>query len=552
MISYQDEWLQKRQRNVLLSAIQSTTAAPTPTFTSDQLNARRKYEILKSQNRAAGETNQRLTKAQIWSRLNSVTVGDIARGRRVPYQEAYYDLSVPLVGFNEPMPAPLSCAMHVDGDIALYTYSDIMHFSKADVVVSQDMGVFVNETRRVEAGYIVIPKHLDSDRILLHLSVPMSLWFYYVHGGELTTADGVRISSVARNELKDTDKIVMSVASIRVLITFNGKQIAIPSPALTYELSSFIATNIKPNDNNYAVQHIGTVNINHLQLPRQANVVYGVSLEVDYSYSIPNAFDVFQTGVLVNAAMSQRSQSSCSEVLTRLQPTLALAAYADSSFKRIYDPVSYQSLAPPIRFIVKMLEDEEFTTLSGDALSYRQTRTCDVGVVSAPSRHRFGTSDIILSVPISLWFYYIVGTGVQLDTSEKITMSVEDVDVVMTYMDDEVTSNEYQFASRPILRGNFATLVATNIPRDDDDRNNYGIQYVGMVDIANVQIDNVPGRDYRLQLRVTYLNSLPRDKIGFFKTGVHVNPSSSATLSSSPTILFDAKNGATYRPGSFA
>jgi hypothetical protein len=559
----QDEWLQKRQINVILSAIQLPTevqSIPNSAFTNDQLNARRKYEILKRRNLAEGDTNPRLTKAQIWSRLNSVSVEDridnkdIPLSRRIPWPEEYYDLSVPLVGFNEPMPLMVTPVQKlIDKDIALYTYSEITHLSKQDTIIWQDSDISTNEARLVEVGYIIIPNNYQftANKISLKLSVPISLWFYYVHGGEYMTFDGKEIDSSVKKELQSSDKVVMNVASIRVIITFNNREIAIPIPYLQYDLSTLSASNLNPNDNNYVIQHIGTLFVDNLQLPLRANVIYGVSIEVEYSYSIPNAFDVFRTGVLVNAAMSQRSDSTCSQIITSIYPLID--TYRESSFTRIYEPVSYVSFTVTLTYIKLLLQDPQFILLGKDDFLY-QTRTCDVGQIIVPYKYRLLTSNIILSIPISLWFYYIIDNNqAKIDQFASIIMTVADIDIHMTYMDENAVVQDYTFASPPIINwSNLQSVVATNLTQSVDNYNNYGIQYIGIIDIANVQLDNVLNRSYYLHLIVTYSYSLP-DSISFFKSGVYINPSSSTTVSSSTQLNFLTETETTkYKYGSFA
>ena len=252
---YQHEWLQKRQRNMLLAAIQPPGAVQFPlsaasAFTTEQLNARRKYEILQRRNRSVGETNPRLTKAQLWSRLNSVIVEDrvgvdrtaIPQSRRIPCFEEYYDLSVPLVGMNAPMPPPMPAMnLYEDGDIAMYTFSEITHLSQGDLAVVEDVDASVNETRVLDVGYIIVPdypvltKVRDPLNLSVHIVVPISLWFYYVHGGVRTASvNGDPISPdstvnadsdpFTKNDLRASDQVVMDVVMVRPTPTSNGSR----------------------------------------------------------------------------------------------------------------------------------------------------------------------------------------------------------------------------------------------------------------------------------------------------------------------------------------
>lgn len=549
MISCQDEWLQKRERSLLLTAIQPSVAAistPTSGFSSEQLDARRKYEILKRRNRLPGETNPRLTKAQIWSRLNSVVADsgpprvDVPRSRRVPCAEEYYDLSVPLVGFNEPMPPPPPIPLstqHIDGDIAFYAFNEITHLSRKDVSISEDSDTSVNEIRHVTAGYIIVPKYYAAEKPQVQFSIPISLWFYYVHGGVHTTVDGTPIVSglASRNVLLATDKIVMDVVSIQVILTFNNKEISIAVPDIQYDLSTFTATNIKPNDNNYVMEYVGTLFVNRLLLPRRPNAVYGVRLKIEYSYSIPNAFDVFQTGIVVNATRAQRSDSSSSDIVVRLVPDVG--PYKDGSFALIYDSVTYQSLTIPVKYVILVLRDNDYVLLQRDStLSPYQTRSSDVGTIAIPLRTKFATTAIIVAIPIALWFYYALNNDSKIDKKETITMTVATIEMIITYTDDDGVP--HAFDTRPIIQRNLQSLIATNLAQGYDDQNNYGIQYIGMIDISNVHLVNTYRRQYRLHLIVTYSCALPRDKIEFFQSGVYINPSSPATVCSSKSIRF--------------
>ena len=565
---------------MLLAAIQPPGAVEFPlsaasAFTTEQLNARRKYEILQRRNRSVGETNPRLTKAQLWSRLNSVIVEDrigvdrtaIPQSRRIPCFEEYYDLSVPLVGMNAPMPPPMPAMnLYEDGDIAMYTFSEITHLSQGDLAIVEDVDASVNETRVLDVGYIIVPDYpvLTKVRDPLNLSVrivvPISLWFYYVHGGVRTTSvNGSPISysppsssldsesdpdSFARNDLRASDQVVMDVVSVRPTLTINNIAIPMPVPDIQYNLSSFVASNLTANDNNYVIQCVGTLVVN-LNLPFQYNVVYGLIFEIEYSYSVPpNVFDVFQSGVLVNADVSQRLELTSNTMTTRLVPDVP--TFTESSFSRIYNPVFYRNLSGPLYYGDLVLREGDAVTVFTDTATYSQTRSCDVGLITVPSKFRLATSNILFSFPIALWYYYVANTdSVQVSESDAITMTVTSVAVRIT-----IDGSEYALASPPIIQENLQPFTATNLDQSD---NGYAVQYVGMIHVANVQLQNAIDRNYRVQLLVTYSHTIPVNRFKLFQSGVYMNPPSPEAISSSSSLTFLTIGDTTpFQIGAFA
>lgn len=568
--AYQNEWLQKRQRNILLAAIQPPGAVPLPlsatsAFTTEQLNARRKYEILQRRNRSVGETNPRLTKAQLWSRLNSVIVEDrigvdrtaIPQSRRVPCYEEYYDLSVPLVGLNAPMPPPTPASdLYQDGDIALYTYSEVTHLSQGETTIAEDVDASVNETRVVDVGYIIVPtfpaltRTRASGDLFVRMNVPISLWFYYVHGGVRTTFVSGSSSPISdtdvKNDLRASDQVAMDIVSVRVTLMFNNRAFPIPVPEIEYNLSSFVASNLTANDNNYVIQCVGTLSV-RIQLPAQYNVVYGITFEIEYSYSIPpNVFDVFQSGVLVNADISQRLELTANAMTTRLIPDVA--TFTESSFSRIYNTVDYRNLSAPLYITDILLQEDESITVFVDSATYLQTRSCDVGIITVPSKYRLATSNILFSFPIALWYYYVANTDQSKGSdSDAITLTVNSVAVRITLESD---GTEYVPASPPIILTRLQPFVATNL---DSGNNNYAIQYVGMIDVANVQLQNAIDRKYRVQLLVTYSHTIPVNRFSLFRSGIYINPPSPVAISSSSSLTFLTQGKtAPFKVGAFA
>jgi hypothetical protein len=204
-------------------------------------------------------------------------------------------------------------------------------------------------------------------------------------------------------------------------------------------------------------------------------------------------------------------------------------------------------------------------TLPSDITKSVQTRFSPIGVIIVKENNnvsRFNTFTI--STPIAMWVNFVYGVGLTNANGEDITQPqfLLDSDVIsikISSIDLNVSFNERPFIplSTPVISSNMF-LENINLSFNGSDipvGQSYGLQYVGTLNIKNLQLPSSLDAIYDLGITVSYnvyVNGiLINNNFDFFQSGIFTNVTFQDRNVVTPGFSF-RNNLLDYKVGSFA
>lgn len=193
-----------------------TPVSPYPDYTQEQLNMRRKVEILKYQNNQSGSKTNNLTKKQLYAQLANTRANNQQIQQTIQQQQQIntclnetkptwttacgvpgrptlltYDPTVPLYNYiNQSilnssysvLPDPNTSVLH------LFSQNEIQYLYETSATISQDLSnvdIIPNQnyqTRTLNIGSIVNTKFMAPEIFTYSLSIPVGVWFVAYKG----------------------------------------------------------------------------------------------------------------------------------------------------------------------------------------------------------------------------------------------------------------------------------------------------------------------------------------------------------------------------------
>jgi hypothetical protein len=505
--------------------------SPYPTFTPMQLNMRRKAEILKYRNTQSNTKTNNLTRNQQYALL--------ARGNANPYSE--YTISV----LNNPALQPYYYG---------YTLSGVN-----GQILSIGTQVYVT-------GFGYYPKDVTvAGRVF-------SLVIQFAHYASIGQVQAI---------ISPTD---LYYTSIYNAITTNY---ATDTQSIRYDTMS---TNDVLYQILYSDQTVDIVNSKYISIMTVKQCVQADNVDN-------------------NPTWSTASDVPGSPILITLDPTVPLYNYItnrDAAYSEtvIYDNSVFKLYTQnELQYILDQMFNSQYDTID----SAYQTRTFNIGsiIITGNAQPQDMTFDI--NIPIGVWYRGSIGYGI-VDTSNCPDISTnpttyyqphyDSTGVYKTFQDkcyakppgaflpsdivniqvyDVTTQSTVQTANNPGLTMNVTysnTPVTLETSYDVsgtftdvsfslynvNPTHFYGIQYVGSLNISNINLAVQPFEvfDLNLTMSYTYYDSLDAiDKLDYFATGLFFNLSTESqnvcegiTLSSSPSSPFVQSSFTSYTPGS--
>ena len=289
--------------------------SPYPANTKNQLDMRRKVEILKYQNQNSKSNN--LTKAQKWSQMSSgkfKNISTYAIDNNSNNLNCESDELIPTLTTACDVPGP-PIYLTYDPTVPLYNYININRnyiesfngdtsiykiYTENEIALIQNKAVIIDnsyiKTREQTLGSILINKSYDY-LTTYNIGSPIAIWCRGIFIGNNYNKD-----TKTYDPRSTVNNITISITNISLKIDYNNTNLQ-SNQNIPFDLSS---VTINPNLTNqqvfYVIQYVGMVNI-----PFQLNSIieksiYNLTLSFNYDYDTLNAKNInaFEAGIFCN------------------------------------------------------------------------------------------------------------------------------------------------------------------------------------------------------------------------------------------------------------
>ena len=285
--------------------------SPYPQYTVEQLNMRRKVEILKYSNVQSNTKTNNPTKSERWASLMRTRTKNVINYEltppciprpilttscNVPGPPIYLQLdpTVPLYNY---IPAFANRSYGISPgttvQLNLYTINELLLSESTDHhVINVSTNVFSVER---QLGSLIFTNYAEPDKAypIPKITVPIGLYISLIIGCESYDASGNIISKRPITDLENSS-IVVQIQSIIPIIKYNGTLITpirapsvsiYPShnPYISIPCSQLVSISAGVY---YAIQYTGMLTIDGLILPSAQNLVYDIDVSIECTCNI--------------------------------------------------------------------------------------------------------------------------------------------------------------------------------------------------------------------------------------------------------------------------
>jgi hypothetical protein len=334
----------------------TTESSPYIANTKEQVDMRRKVEILSYSGVKSGSGKIGLTKTAAWSALaksgrsaglsqvaiqDYVSAGAVCPANKLlptlttacdvpgPPMMLQLDPSVPLYGYTTDTVRTFATQVIVDYNLfRLDTKNEIDFLAKTSNYLMID-SLSSAQSRDESVGSILMNPRGALAISTFGLTFPLAVWLTGVQSAEFASRLSssslvIRIASVVLNIYYNTTLIKSVNATIASPIT----------PSLT--ISSF-------DQGFYGIQYIGMVVVPAFDLNTQAGDVFTLRTHIEYSYNLDASTQLFllQTGVFANVSSSNVTNSHGCAFSTNSPATYSPGSFVfyPDSYIHVHDPV---------------------------------------------------------------------------------------------------------------------------------------------------------------------------------------------------------------------
>jgi hypothetical protein len=330
--------------------------SPYPFFSNQQLNMRRKVEILKYSNSQQNTKTNNFTKRQHFANLvrnagiSSTKVSQYSINQQSNL-ECISDKYKPTLTTACDVPGP-PMILQYDPSIPLYNYGnfknnrsgaiinptlDAVYESYTQNIVEIVSGNFyslipdkiiqsdtANYTYTGTLGTLMIRNSVAENTYSFNISTPIAIWF----NSSIKSIQYTGTSFNNKQSLTDNDVfLTIHIQSIQVLVYYNDTIINQVTVMNDSNSSIFVDTicNLKSASSLfYAIQYVGMLRINNLTLKVPSQTAYTLKYVVNYSYNsktVDTYLDFIQTSVYANleSAFQEEYLHNC-KVTTSMEP----------------------------------------------------------------------------------------------------------------------------------------------------------------------------------------------------------------------------------------
>jgi hypothetical protein len=314
--------------------------SPYPTYTQNQLDMRRKAEILKYENKTQNTKTNNLTKKQQFSLLVNGKTQNLSQ-YEIKNNSAinkYTDMStLPTMSTNSDIPGT-PFLLRLDPTVPLYNYVTNSTYIDATTLKGTKYDLFTTnqllfltsneyndtedviqqpniQTRSCPLGVIKFLGNQVNTYTTFNISSPLAFWVNFIYGCGITDINDNIIKS--RGEIFNNN-ISLNIIDINVNVLFNGNPISFQiQPKIIKAFNPMVVSGTSVEiGQNYGAQYIGLLEIRNLVVPSYPNSIYDVTIDVTYSCETSigsfddTIFDFFKTGVFSNIAVDETNFSS--------------------------------------------------------------------------------------------------------------------------------------------------------------------------------------------------------------------------------------------------
>ena len=298
--------------------------SPYPYYTKEQLDMRRKAEILKYKAVDQNTKTNDLTKNQKWANL--------AKGRNMSQYANYYqslnseqdcpsDVTLPTLTTASDVPGP-PMYLYYDPNVPLYNYlthtsygqgnfsnalwnlftiNQLLYLESqsASIRPMAQMDTYITE---VELGVIKISNLNQNLTNSYNISTPIGIWLTGIYVG---TGFDSNALTYARPPIPS---FTIQITSIQVNVYYDGKIVTPVSNASYINPTGFDKITVDISNTNaqifYTVQYVGMLNINNLTLLTNSNSIYDIKVEFQYEISDSSGtYPIDSTGLYLNVGI---------------------------------------------------------------------------------------------------------------------------------------------------------------------------------------------------------------------------------------------------------
>jgi len=291
-----------------------TITSPYPTYTQDQLNMRRKVEILKYKSSNQNSKSNGFTKSHLWSQLVSgksrnnvsqytlnksadlkpcdtqTTNQSISTGSDVPGPPIYLQLDnhVPLYNLTG-VSDRIYTILNNSETTPYYLYTKNSDELSNITNLPPFSGTVSSPYRyEVPLGVIIVNKNIPSNMTTFNFTTPLAFWCTGTASSSGTTLPSLNISM---------NSVVLNVYYNGVLVTNTSSPPLYSTITYNTNYSPVIINNISTNSPFYAIQYLGNLAISNLTLSTPQQIIYELKLGVRFSYSYTGNFSSLAIGV---------------------------------------------------------------------------------------------------------------------------------------------------------------------------------------------------------------------------------------------------------------
>lgn len=268
---------QRRQWALFPQSTQVPVQSPYPTFTQEQLNMRRKVEILKYNSQTI---SKKMTKTQRWSL--------VAKGKYVEVDIAP-NCEIPTLTTGCDVPGP-PMLLYLDSSVPLYNYNTQTYSGMNTIpmeavtyiktISPTDSSTLVT-TKSRSLGILKIKDQL-SNTIYFTIWSPISIWVNFHTESSI-----------------DVD-VNISITNISVRITYDGIPISLLQSETINHSTIPMKINSIQSGHGYGSHYVGMVSITNMYFPINSYSIYGIDIITTLDVSNIDKFTSFHTGIFTN------------------------------------------------------------------------------------------------------------------------------------------------------------------------------------------------------------------------------------------------------------
>jgi hypothetical protein len=515
--------------------------SPYPIYTQSQLDMRRKAEILKYNNNAQSTKTNNLTKKQQWSML-------VNGSTQNPSQ---YDIINKNVKCEKDKPMSSSASgvpgkpimLQYDETIPLYNYKNQPTFVVSNAIIETIYDLFtVNSIYYLEKNIVDFPNDSSSNQYrtwplgvmkfntkasdqyqYFNISAPIALWVNIIHGFGRSDINGDPINNDNPN-LTSEDIITITITNITFTVSYNKIPLILTElPIILFDTNNiltFTGDNF-PIGQSYGIQYVGNIDIKNLKLLSQVNTIYDIDININYTCTNSNKFDLFQTGVFTNIEISDIHNTHNAFVFSSIPPP-----YIEGSFIQFNEKDNY--------IVYDLLNINRIEYLNTNMLSLSsditkiQQRTWPLGRLTFDSNISNQYRTFNISSPLAIWINILYGVDIVdidgliiekanfLTSDDMISINVTNVNLVVSYNNEPIILIE-----KPIIyfdKSNITSFTGNNIAIGQS----YGMDYIGMLHITKMILPSQK-LHYDISINVEYECQYDETKFDAFQTGIFTN-----------------------------